>query len=161
MADSDGLTVEVTTVVEIGLTAVPRFDTEALTALTRHVLVAEQVSGSWLVAFALVDDDRLQRLHLDFMGIDEPTDVMTFEQDPEDGEPGHRSSGGDIVLSVDRAVEQAVGNGNSSERELLFLATHGLLHLTGWVDHTDEERAAMLGRGEALLTRFETVTSAD
>jgi probable rRNA maturation factor len=58
---------------------------------------------------------------------------------------------GDIVISLETAVRQAGDHGNSLERELLFLASHGLLHLLGW-DHPDgTSLAAMLARQEELL----------
>ncbi len=58
---------------------------------------------------------------------------------------------GDIVISVETAARQAGEHGYSLARELLFLASHGLLHLLGW-DHPDEASlAAMLARQEALL----------
>lgn len=126
-----------------------------LTEVARSVLVDEGKAGTWEVAFVLVDDDRMQDLHRQFMGIDEPTDVMTFERSEGDGEPGHSSQGGDIIISVDRAVEQSVGTGHEPDWEVLFLAIHGMLHLTGWVDQSDEQRAAMLSRGEEILRRLE------
>jgi probable rRNA maturation factor len=58
---------------------------------------------------------------------------------------------GDIVISLESAARQAAAAGTSLEAELLFLASHGLLHLLGW-DHPDEASlAAMLSRQEALL----------
>lgn len=58
---------------------------------------------------------------------------------------------GDIVISVETAARQAPEHGHSLERELLFLASHGLLHLLGW-DHPDETSLnAMLARQEQLL----------
>ena len=58
---------------------------------------------------------------------------------------------GDILISLETAARQAQEHGHSLEREVLFLASHGLLHLLGW-DHPDEASlAAMLGRQEQLL----------
>ena len=58
---------------------------------------------------------------------------------------------GDIVISLETATRQAEEEGLSLEQELLFLASHGLLHLLGW-DHPDEAAlAAMLERQERLL----------
>ncbi len=149
------LAVDVATVLEVDVDPVVPVKASDLVALSEFVLEAEAMSGLWAVAFVLVDDVRLQGFHRDFMGVDEPTDVMTFEADAGDGEPGQPSRGGDIIISVDRAVDQAASNGNAPDRELLFVAVHGLLHLTGWVDHSDAERAAMLARGDDLLRRFE------
>jgi len=61
---------------------------------------------------------------------------------------------GDIVISVETAARQAPEHGHSLALELLFLASHGLLHLLGW-DHPDEASlAAMLARQEALLAEL-------
>ena len=58
---------------------------------------------------------------------------------------------GDIVISLETAARQAAAAGTSLEAELLFLASHGLLHLLGW-DHPDEASlSAMLARQEALI----------
>ncbi len=151
------LVLEVATISEVDLTPVAPATEGDLIRLGHFALDAEKARGEWEAAFVLVDDARLQQFHIEYMGIVEPTDVMTFERDPDDGEPGHPVHGGDIIISVDRVVEQAMINGNTPGRELLFVAVHGLLHLTGWVDHSADERTAMLARGEDLLTRFEAL----
>jgi len=101
------------------------------------------------VSIVLVDDREMQRMHADFMDIDEPTDVMTFPSEQEDGGPA-----GDIVISVERAAEQGAENGLSTEDEVIFLAIHGVLHLTGWDDHSDADRAAMLDRQRSIIAGF-------
>ena len=58
---------------------------------------------------------------------------------------------GDIVISLDTAARQAPEHGHSLEQELLFLASHGLLHLVGWDHPDDASLAAMLARQEQLL----------
>lgn len=58
---------------------------------------------------------------------------------------------GDIVISLDTAARQAPEHGHSLEQELLFLASHGLLHLVGWDHPDDASLAAMLARQERLL----------
>jgi probable rRNA maturation factor len=58
---------------------------------------------------------------------------------------------GDIVISLDTAARQAPEHGHSLEQELLFLASHGLLHLVGWDHPNDASLAAMLARQERLL----------
>lgn len=149
------LDLEVVVVVEPEVSA--RVDERGLAfdALARRVLDAERAGGRWEVAFVLVDDDRIRALHRRFMGIDEPTDVMTFERDPGDSEPGRPAHGGDIVISLDRVEGQTADAGHDARREFRFVAIHGLLHLTGWGDGTDAERAAMLARGETLLRIIE------
>ena len=58
---------------------------------------------------------------------------------------------GDIVISVQTAARQAPEHGHSLERELLFLASHGLLHLLGWDHPDDASLTAMLARQQQLL----------
>jgi probable rRNA maturation factor len=58
---------------------------------------------------------------------------------------------GDIVISVDTAARQAAEHGHNLEQELLFLASHGLLHLLGWDHPDDASLAAMLARQEQLV----------
>lgn len=91
-----------------------------------------QVTGE--VEVLLADDATLQRLNKQFRGLDEPTDVLTFL-----GE----STGGEIAISVPMAARQAAQRGVDLEVELAYLAIHGVLHLAGMEDETDEGRLEM------------------
>ena len=122
-------------------------ESDDLEALTAFVLASEGATGSWEVTVALVGDDHLQELHRDFMGIDTPTDIMTFPSSEGDDEP----CGGELVISVDHVRTQAGAWGLSPAAELRFLVTHGLLHLLGWRDDSDEQRRTMLERQQRLL----------
>lgn len=114
-----------------------------------HGLAEEGRDGEWIFAVRFVDDAEIGRLHEAFMGIPGPTDIITFPYDPEDGEQG-----GDIVISVDTAARNAAEHGWSTEQELRFLVLHGLLHVLGWDDATDTDRAAMLARQQELMGSF-------
>lgn len=132
-----------------------------LTSLAAHVLFEEGVSGEWPLGVHFIDDPAMQAAHVEFMGIDEPTDIMTFpygEDEGDDGMPwipeeeeGAGGSGGDLLISVDRAAENASEAGWSTERELYFLVAHGILHLLGWDDASQTDRTAMLDRQAELL----------
>jgi probable rRNA maturation factor len=107
------------------------------------------------------DDDQEEDQDQD-PDVDEDEDEDEDDDEDEDGdeddelEPGGLSGSmplelGDIVISLDTAARQAAEHGHSLEHELLFLASHGLLHLLGW-DHPDEASlAAMLNRQNRLL----------
>jgi rRNA maturation RNase YbeY len=125
-----------------------------LEGLTAFVLAREGAAGFWEVTVALVADDRLQQLHREFMGIDMPTDIMTFPN----GESGDEPHGGELVISVDHARTQASAWGLTPEDEIRFLVTHGLLHLLGWRDETDEQRQVMLERQQHLFDEWQRET---
>ncbi len=103
--------------------------------------------GNWEVTVILVDDERLQALHRDFMGIDAPTDIMTFPL----AESGMEPFGGELVISVDHAATQADAWGLAPADEIRFLVIHGLLHLLGWRDDSAASRQSMLERQRTLL----------
>lgn len=124
---------------------------ESALALISHILSQEGVEDPWLIGIQFVDDPTMQTAHVEFMDIDEPTDIMTFPYADEDDIWGSEQNGGDLIISVDRARSNALDAGWEEEDELFFLIAHGLLHLLGWDDHTDDDRASMLARQRELL----------
>lgn len=124
-------------------------ESDRLKDIARYVLEQQGASGAWTVAVALVSDEHLQRLHFDFMGVDEATDVMTFPLSESGGEQG-----GDIAISVDHALAHGTEWGNSPAEEIEFLMVHGLLHLMGWRDEDDGQRTEMLLRQEEILQGY-------
>lgn len=151
MPEHAPLAVDVNVVAETDISRWPVLDDRRLASLATSVLAAEDQHGPWEIAFVFVNDSRMRAMHREFMSIDEPTDVMTFPSEPPPAGSERVPAGGDIVISVDRCVIQAVDAGVAPDDELLFVATHGLLHLTGWDDHSWDDRAAMLTRGRSLL----------
>lgn len=79
---------------------------------------------------ALVDDETSERVHIDFMNIEGPTDVITFHH-------------GEIVIGTEVAKRQAEEYGEPLGREILRYFVHGLLHLSGHEDADEAERKAM------------------
>lgn len=140
------LTVSVDVIEE--MTIPPPGTVDDLTADVRGALSAEGRDGPWDVAVALVSDDALMRLHRDFMGLDSETDIMTFPR-------GSGEQGGDIAISVERATDQSGRHGLTPWEEVRFLVVHGVLHLCGWDDGGDEDRAAMLARQTQILASMD------
>jgi metalloprotein, YbeY/UPF0054 family len=108
------------------------------------------------ISLSLVTDAQIRQLNRDYRGIDRPTDVLSFalkEDNPLDPQiPGFQDNLlGDIIISVERAQCQAVEYGHSFERELLYLAIHGTLHLLGYDHETEEERITMRTKEEEVL----------
>jgi rRNA maturation RNase YbeY len=131
-------------------------DEEQLASLAAFVLTAEEAGGPWDLTVALVDDARLQALHRDFMGIDEPTDIMTFPADEADPAVG---GGGGLAISVDHARTQAAAWGLTPAAEIRYLVVHGLLHLLGWRDEDETSRQLMLARQDELITGWQAGVS--
>jgi probable rRNA maturation factor len=109
------------------------------------------------LAIWLCNDEEIADLHVRFMQVPGPTDVITFPGDDE--QPGGYL--GDIAVSVDTAAEQATDARHSAGREIAFLCLHGLMHLAGFDDREERERAEMLGKQKELLDEFERTYSGD
>ena len=120
-------------------------------------LPAELQAPAYSLGLSLVGDAEIAALNGDWRAKSGPTDVLAFaaqdaglDDAPPMPMPGPLELG-DIVISVETAARQAPEHGHDLERELLFLASHGLLHLLGW-DHPDEPSLeAMLARQEQLF----------
>ena len=108
-----------------------------------------------VLAFAAQDDDLEGALPMPLPPQPEgpgPVNEPDEQADDDDWGPAFGSVElGDIVISLDTAARQAPEHGHSLEQELLFLASHGLLHLLGWDHPDDASLAAMLARQEELL----------
>ena len=122
-----------------------------VSGIVKGVLNYEEWNENFEISISFVDNQEIQSLNKQFRNIDKPTDVLSFpmlefEDEPKDG-PADRFEGerplGDIVISVEKAIEQAEEYGHSKEREIAFLLVHGMLHLLGY-DHED-------GKDEILM----------
>jgi probable rRNA maturation factor len=89
------------------------------------------------VTIAFVSDRAIQELNRRFREKNRPTDVLSFPSEQADFEMAEGENLGDVVISVERAAEQALENGLSLEEELAQLILHGLLHLHGYDHETD------------------------
>lgn len=118
--------------------------------------------ASYELSLRLTDDDDIQSLNRDYRHINRPTDVLAFSALDEVTAVADSVYSvmpfylGDIVISVETAHHQAQHQGHSLTTELLWLATHGLLHLLGW-DHPDDDRLEeMLNQQQRLIHALES-----
>jgi probable rRNA maturation factor len=145
-------------------------DEVRIVELARHVLDAMEVHPLVELSLMLIDDKAMEKLHVQYMGEEGPTDVLAFQQDDlsaaaarDDGRDAPEALLGDVVICPQVAAEQARRAGNSCQSEIDLLCTHGVLHLLGY-DHNDsaEERemsavqtrllAAWRARGQAVAS---------
>ena len=110
---------------------------------------ADEVS----LGLRFTDDASIQELNATWRQRDQATDVLSFAalDDAPTWLDDTSVELGDIVISLDTARRQALDHGHSLQRELAWLASHGLLHLLGWDHPDDSSLAAMLRCQEQLL----------
>lgn len=104
---------------------------EILERAALAVLAHQSIDGD--LTIVLTDDGQLRELNRDYLDIDAPTDVLSFPASETDPETARRYLG-DILISVQRAEEQARAAGHPLEAEAQLLTVHGTLHLLGF-DH--------------------------
>ena len=118
--------------------------------LERAARIALEHEGKTLdseLTIVLTNDAHLQELNRDYLGIDAPTDVLSFPASETDPETGARYIG-DILISVARAESQATAAGHSLESEVQLLVVHGVLHLLGH-DHAEATEKARMWKAQA------------
>ncbi|MHB1000967.1 MAG: rRNA maturation RNase YbeY [Armatimonadota bacterium] len=108
------------------------------------------------VSIVLTDDEQMHDLNRDYRGIDKSTDVLSFSQLDEDTiiPDDMPVPIGDIIISTDTAERQASSGGRSLNDELEILVVHGVLHLLGYDDETDETADEMREREKGILTEL-------
>jgi probable rRNA maturation factor len=133
-------------------------DGKSLSELAGFVLGELRIHPLAELSVLLVDEPAMEHLHVRWMDLPGPTDVLAFPMDelrvPGDDEEPPEGLLGDVVLCPAVAERQARDAGHSTEDELHLLCTHGILHLLGY-DHAepDEERE-MFGLQKSLLERW-------
>lgn len=121
------------------------------------VLVMEGFEGDAEVDISIVDNDQIRVINNEQRRIDATTDVLSFPLGENGAYDKNPATGaymlGDIVISVQRAAEQAEQFGHSLQREVGYLTTHSMLHLLGY-DHVNGglEAVHMREKEEQVMT---------
>jgi probable rRNA maturation factor len=125
------------------------FPEELLESAAHAALDHEDASQDAELSIVLTDNEHLQELNLNYLGIDAPTDVLSFPATETDPESGARYIG-DILISIPRAQSQADAAGHPLESEVQLLVVHGVLHLLGH-DHAGPEDKARMWKAQAKI----------
>ncbi|MFA7572172.1 MAG: rRNA maturation RNase YbeY, partial [Lutispora sp.] len=126
------------------------------------VLDYEDWDDNFEISISFVDNQEMQDLNKEYRNIDAPTDVLSFSMlEFEEDNEGFESDLddyieeelplGDIVISVERAIEQAGEYGHSKDREIAFLLVHGMLHLLGYDHEEKEDERIMFQKQDTIL----------
>lgn len=143
---------------------------EIIDKVTAAVLRDEGCPYEVELNVVLTDNEAIHGVNREYRGIDSATDVLSFPMieysvpsdfsdiSQGDGEYFNLENGnlllGDIMISIEKVMEQAQLYGHSNERELAFLVTHSILHLLGY-DHMEKsERLIMEEKQESILTKI-------
>jgi probable rRNA maturation factor len=107
------------------------------------------------VSLSFVDNKEIRELNREFRGIDKETDVLSFPllDDEFNVELGEVSLG-DIVVSLEKALDQSIEYNHSIEREVCFLVCHSMFHLLGYDHDTEENTKEMRHKEEHILGKL-------
>lgn len=143
-----------------------------LETIIKLCLEEERYPQNIELSLTIVNNDEIQRLNNEFRNINRPTDVLSFPMiNFENGvmdvtnlqqqfkEVTNNDTGdivlGDIVISIDKAIEQAKEFGHSLKREIGFLTAHSMFHLMGYDHMTNEDEAVMKHKQEKILNALD------
>jgi probable rRNA maturation factor len=137
-------------------------DEAEMLRVARTVLEAEEIAAA-TISIAIVDDVTLRQLNVRHLNHDYDTDVLSFLLECDGGESvddgatprgrGKRIEG-EVIASADMAARMAPDYQWRPIDELTLYIVHGLLHLAGYDDLTDDERVIMRAREREILTRL-------
>lgn len=113
--------------------------------------IAEQESkGIVSLDYVFCSDEYLHKINVEYLNHDTYTDIITFDL----GEPNDDAISGEIYISIDRVKENAQIHGSQYKDELLRVVAHGLLHLIGYPDKSEQEALVMRGKEEDALRTY-------
>jgi probable rRNA maturation factor len=121
-------------------------DRKRVREIVRAVLDGEGVADAE-ISLAFVDNPTIHTLNKRYLDHDEPTDVLSFPL----SEPGAKRLAGELVIGAEVALAQARERGHDVQQELALYVIHGLLHLCGYDDKSDETAREMRGRERHYL----------
>lgn len=99
------------------------------------------------ISIAFVGDRVIRKLNEEYRGIDKTTDILSFS--------GEDNFLGELIVNYSQIKRQAKKFNNTENQELVFIIVHGLLHLMGDRDDTEEKREAMIKKGDDIIKNLE------
>ena len=140
--------------IEIDQNCSDQLEISGLQAVADKVLAITETSLDSEIGLQIIEDAQMQELNLQYMGINSPTDVLSFPvpfQNPDTGNPYL----GDILISYPTAARQAEAAGHPVAEEISLLLVHGILHLLGYDHLTTEDKTAMWDIQDTILTALQ------
>jgi len=110
--------------------------------------------SDYQLSILILSDDEITKLNSKYFDRDYPTDVIAFPMRKGDFSQITPNLLGDVVISAERAKEQAEQLGHPLEHEIDILIVHGILHLLGYEDDTEEKREEMRRKTDEIMDRL-------
>jgi len=119
----------------------------------------EKINQDMELSLTIVTNEEIKQLNQQYRHKNEPTDVLSFQMDnPFTDFENELIYGplqiGDIIISIDKVKEQSMRYNHSFDRELIFLAIHGFLHLLGYTHDNKENEKVMFQKQDTILEEF-------
>lgn len=102
------------------------------------------------VSVSFVGDEEIHELNRDYRGVDRTTDVLSFPMDDE-----FTNMLGDIVININKVIDQAKEYGHSEKREISYLTVHSTLHLMGFDHEEEEDKKEMRAVEDRVMEKLE------
>lgn len=139
-------------------TELTKYDEAYFTHIAETIFNHLKLDGYFIFEINLVSIEEIHRINREYRKIDRPTDVISFAfEDDFDGEtkvnpdPTLPRDLGEIFICSDVCIRQAEEYGHSVDREMSFLACHGLLHLLGYDHMKEEDEKVMFGIQDEIM----------
>ncbi len=132
-------------------------DKNIIVKAINSVLEVENITGDGEISITIVDSDEIRELNNEYRGIDKTTDVLSFPQynSIEEIQKDEYKMIGDIVINIDKVVEQSIEYGTGRVRELGYLTIHSMYHLLGFDHIIEEEKKVMRKKEEEAYSVME------
>lgn len=117
--------------------------------IINEALRVEGLSNNYEVSISFVENDEIKALNRDYRGVDKETDVLSFPMD--DKFQISTPLLGDIIISMEKANEQATIYGHTIEREIGYLIAHSMFHLMGYDHLIDAEKKIMREKEKQVM----------
>ena len=144
---------------------------EKISEICDFALKEEEMNLEYQISLLFVDNEEIREINNETRNIDKETDVLSFPmldfenkkvykemylnfEFDETFKDGNELILGDMVLSLEKALEQSKDYGHSFEREVSYLVVHSILHLLGYDHMVDEDKKKMRAREEEILNKL-------
>lgn len=109
-----------------------------------------EFTDDYEVSVSFVGDEEIHELNRDYRGVDRTTDVLSFPMDDE-----FTNMLGDIVININKVIDQAKEYGHSEKREISYLTVHSSLHLMGFDHEEEEDKKEMRAVEDRVMEKLE------